>query len=167
MNGTRRAEPGSFAFWMLLVCCMKTVICGVEVKGVLGGTAILPCVYSEADPLPDSVSVYWRDKDDRSVLDIVRSLENIKSQNQKFKGRVFSFPYQYSKGNFSVMMKDLKMEDEGLYECEVLRVHFKRKVTLKVSGNRPVLSTLPPTNTAADWSTVHHLICALAGFILF
>ncbi|XP_008292547.1 CD276 antigen homolog [Stegastes partitus] len=153
---------------LLLLCCLDSAT-GVEVSGVVGGSAVLPCVYSE-DDLPSSVSVYWRDKDDRGVMDVVRNSENTKSQHQRFRGRVTSFPELYSKGNFSVRMTDLKLEDEGPYECEVVRVNFKRKVTLKVSGKLTALATSPPSGAAADWLPVHLTLMPallLTGFTLF
>uniref|UniRef100_A0A3P8SKL7 Ig-like domain-containing protein n=1 Tax=Amphiprion percula TaxID=161767 RepID=A0A3P8SKL7_AMPPE len=121
-------------------------VCGLDVEGSVGGSVVLPCIYS--DPLPSSVSVYWRDKDDLSVLDIVKSSENRTSQHQRFRGRASSFPQLYAKGNFSVEMRDLKPEDQGPYECEVLRVHFKRKVTLKVSGESRTSNQTPMEPTS-------------------
>lgn len=157
-----RRDTGSFTLWML-IWCLNNAVCGSEVEGSVGGTVVLPCIYS--DPLPPTFSVYWRDKNDLSVLDIVRSSENKTSQHQRFRGRVFSFPLLYRNGNFSVEMKELKPEDQGPYECEVLGVQFKRRVTLKVSS---VLKE--SANAAADWSTSPlMLISALlvSGFTLF
>uniref|UniRef100_A0A3B4YZZ1 Ig-like domain-containing protein n=1 Tax=Stegastes partitus TaxID=144197 RepID=A0A3B4YZZ1_9TELE len=131
---------------------------GVEVSGVVGGSAVLPCVYSE-DDLPSSVSVYWRDKDDRGVMDVVRNSENTKSQHQRFRGRVTSFPELYSKGNFSVRMTDLKLEDEGPYECEVVRVNFKRKVTLKVSGEWTTRTLQNPPEPSQFTAGLPFLLC--------
>ncbi|XP_023127114.1 CD276 antigen homolog isoform X2 [Amphiprion ocellaris] len=159
------SDTGSFTFWMLIWSLNN--VCGLDVEGSVGGSVVLPCIYS--DPLPSSVSVYWRDKDDLSVLDIVKSSENRTSQHQRFRGRVSSFPQLYAKGNFSVEMRDLKPEDQGPYECEVLRVHFKRKVTLKVSDFLKVSPTRP-SNTAADWSSNPRTVISallVSGFILF
>ncbi|XP_022073243.1 uncharacterized protein LOC127530214 isoform X2 [Acanthochromis polyacanthus] len=134
----------------MLIWCLNNAVCGLDVEGSVGGTVVLPCIYS--DPLPPTFSVYWRDKDDLSVLDIVKSSENKTSQHQRFRQRVSSFPQLYRDGNFSVEMKELKLEDQGPYECEVLGAQFKRKVTLKVSDVQKVSPTRP-SNAAADWST--------------
>lgn len=104
-----------------------------EVTGFIGDDVLLPCVHGDVSSLPEKVSVFWRDKDDKIVLNIVDNVEYRQSQDQRFKDRVFSFSDEYKKGNFSVIMKKLQQEDDGSYQCDILDVD-KKDITVRVSG---------------------------------
>lgn len=116
-------------FSRLTVSCQDQVVIGF-----IGDAVLLPCVYREDDPLPDKVSVYWRDKDDNIVLDITNSSPNIKTQDKIFRDRVSTSPELYKGGNFSITLNNLRQSDGGLYECHIPRVDFQVKVQLNVLG---------------------------------
>lgn len=119
--------------------CRPAATCQVEVEGFIGDSVLLPCIYSGDDPLPALVTVFWRDKDDSRVLDIIKNQPDLSTQNKNFKGRVFSFPELYEKRNFSIVMQDVRMSDSGPYECHILKVDFLQKLTLTVSGTNPLI----------------------------
>lgn len=158
----------SGAVWTLLLVWLNSASCQLVVRGFVGEDVVLPCIYSNVDPLPDKVSVFWRDKDDRVVLDIVENSEDQMSQNVKFKGRVSSFPEQYRKGNFSVVIKTLRQDDGGPYDCTVHRMYFQRTVSLTVSGERDVgVSLTPPPGGAAVTNSLHLRLLAATLTLLF
>uniref|UniRef100_A0A3P9C5L5 Ig-like domain-containing protein n=1 Tax=Maylandia zebra TaxID=106582 RepID=A0A3P9C5L5_9CICH len=97
----------------------------------IGGEVLLPCVYSEK--LSEPVTAFWRDKDDKVVLDIIESKEH--KIDPKFKGRVVSFPDQYKTGNLSILIKGLRADNAGPYNCNIPKVDYQTKMTLKVTGH--------------------------------
>ena len=109
----------------------SSVNCQDSVKGLVGENVTLPCIYTGS--LMDA-TVYWRDKDDNTVLDIVNSSEDDKRQKPKYKGRVLSFPEQYEKGNFSIIMMNLEKNDAGTYECFIHKVQYRTYVSLIILG---------------------------------
>uniref|UniRef100_A0A3P9B6R2 Ig-like domain-containing protein n=1 Tax=Maylandia zebra TaxID=106582 RepID=A0A3P9B6R2_9CICH len=102
-----------------LVCfiliCFKFLFSASVRTDFIGGEVLLPCVYSEK--LSEPVTAFWRDKDDKVVLDIIESKEH--KIDPKFKGRVVSFPDQYKTGNLSILIKGLRAENAGPYDCNI------------------------------------------------
>ncbi|XP_070786591.1 V-set domain-containing T-cell activation inhibitor 1-like [Enoplosus armatus] len=150
---------GEFLLWMLLVC---RVSCQVKVQGFVGDTVLLPCFYNEDDPLPKTVSVFWRDKDDSNVLDIIQNVPDLSTQNQKFRGRVLSFLDQYKEGNFSIVLNNVQRSDSSPYECHIPEVDFEQHVSLTVSGRRvEVAAATPPGPSGGAAVTPHPLLLIL------
>lgn len=100
-----------------------------SVSGGVGGEVVLPCVYK--DPVPQNV--FWRINEATPVFDIISRQPSTSTQHRKYGGRVSSFPGEYSKGNFSVVLKDLRLDDAGIYECKIPNVNQFWKVRLQVS----------------------------------
>ncbi|MEQ2179297.1 hypothetical protein GOODEAATRI_023301 [Goodea atripinnis] len=84
-------------------------------KGFIGQSVLLPCTSSRSS----AVDVFWRDKDDKVLLDIKNDKPDPGSRDPKFKGRVSSFPEEYQKGNFSIITGKLELGDDGNYECTI------------------------------------------------
>lgn len=125
----------------------------------IGDEVLLPCVYSEK--LSEPVNAFWRDKDDKVVLDIVKS--KVAKIDSKFKGRVVSFEELYKTGNLSIIIKDLRADDAGPYDCDIPTVDYQTRITLNVT-EKPAVTTprpLPPVTAspraAAVTSSLHHL----------
>ncbi|KAG8004432.1 hypothetical protein GBF38_008645 [Nibea albiflora] len=116
---------------------VSTASCQLKVSSFIGDDVLLPCVYAENEPLPEKVSVFWRDKDDNIVLDIRNNAPDT-SSNQMFRGRVVSFPELYRAGNFSIMMTDVRQSDSSQYDCHIPAVDFQQRIVLIVSGPEQV-----------------------------
>uniref|UniRef100_A0A3B3YHS8 Ig-like domain-containing protein n=2 Tax=Poecilia TaxID=8080 RepID=A0A3B3YHS8_9TELE len=115
--------------WIFVI--IQSVTCQVTViPGFVGGQVVLPCVYK--DPVPQKV--FWRVDDVNPVFDIIDWKPSTASQISKYKDRVSSFPSEYSKGNFSLLLKDLRLDDANLYECKILDSNQPVVVQLRVSG---------------------------------
>ncbi|MEQ2219395.1 hypothetical protein XENOCAPTIV_017197 [Xenoophorus captivus] len=84
-------------------------------EGFIGQSVLLPCNSSRSS----AVAVFWRDKDDKVLLDIKNDKPDPGSRDPKFKGRVSSFPEEYQKGNFSIITEKLELGDDGNYECTI------------------------------------------------
>ncbi|XP_063322652.1 CD276 antigen homolog isoform X2 [Pelmatolapia mariae] len=157
-----------FLLWNLSVASSQPV------TGFIGGEVLLPCVYS--GKLSKQVNAFWRDKNDNVVLDIVNGKEDKIVQSPKFKDRVFSFKDQYETGNLSILIKGLRADDAGPYECDIPKVEHQTKMTLKLTEKPAVKITtprpLPPVTAlprgAAVTSSLHHLtLLCPALFVLF
>uniref|UniRef100_A0AAZ1Y3T6 Ig-like domain-containing protein n=1 Tax=Oreochromis aureus TaxID=47969 RepID=A0AAZ1Y3T6_OREAU len=169
-------HPHGLSLWtsvgLLCLLCSLSSGSGQSVRtGVIGDEVLLPCVYS--DQLSESVTAFWRDKDDKVVLDIINSRED--KIDAKFKGRVVSFPNQYKDGNLSILIKGLRADDAGPYECDIPKVDFHTKMTLKVTEKPGVIKIttphpdLPTISGAAVTCSNHHLLVLLSAplFVLF
>lgn len=105
----------------------------MAVQVSVGDAVLLPCIHR--NPLPSEVTVSWRDRDDRTVLDIEDNVPNLQSQDSEFKGRVTSFIDEYKKGNFSILLQDARKLDAGDYDCHVrVSEGSKQKILLSVTG---------------------------------
>ncbi|XP_036946375.1 uncharacterized protein LOC119014990 isoform X3 [Acanthopagrus latus] len=122
--------------WVLAVCRMNPVSCQNKVNASVGETVLLTCSVSEVGPALKDASVYWTDKDDNTVLDIIRNKPDLSSQSDRYKDRVISFPDRYQAGNFSIQMKKVQLADSSPYDCKVPKLSFRNRVTLTVSAKR-------------------------------
>lgn len=112
------------------------------------GQVLLPCVYREG-VLTQPVTAFWRDKDDKVVLDIVNGSPD--KIDPKFRGRVVSFKDEYKHGNLSILITRLRLQDAGPYDCHIPKVEFQTKITLTITRKVLVQPTAADTtNYAAD-----------------
>ncbi|CAI5678061.1 unnamed protein product [Oreochromis niloticus] len=112
------------------------------------GQVLLPCVYRRG-VLTQPVNAFWRDKDDRVVLDIVNGSPD--KMDPKVRGRVVSFKDEYKHGNVSILITRLRLQDAGPYECDIPKVEFQTKITLTITRKVSVQPTAAETtNYATD-----------------
>ncbi|KAG7232508.1 hypothetical protein INR49_008802, partial [Caranx melampygus] len=132
--------------WIMSLLCVDTAISqAVMVKGYVGDGVLMSCVSSAGDFRPDQVNVYWRDKNDNVVLDIVKGVHDPRTQHQRFRGRVLSPQDQNRKGNFSVVLQNLREDDAGEYECNIPSEDVQKKFSLTVTSNPvPASRATPP-----------------------
>uniref|UniRef100_A0A3B4FQ49 Ig-like domain-containing protein n=1 Tax=Pundamilia nyererei TaxID=303518 RepID=A0A3B4FQ49_9CICH len=123
-----------------------------EVSCVFMTTCILPCTFqgntrgvyihwmhlSEGHPL---VYLYYGNKD------------QLRTQDQQFRSRTSLFQDQLSKGNASLQLTGVQVQDEGRYSCYIstintekdsfinLKVHTPVKVSIQHAGNRITCSS--------------------------
>lgn len=130
---------------ILLYSCITVSFSQKEmaVQVSVGDAVLLPCIHR--NPLPSEVTVSWRDRDDRTVLDIEDNVPNLQSQDSEFKGRVTSFIDEYKKGNFSILLQDARKLDAGDYDCHVrVSEGSKQKILLSVTDKRVEVAVTPP-----------------------
>ncbi|MCI4393362.1 hypothetical protein PGIGA_G00156870 [Pangasianodon gigas] len=99
----------SFTFLLLI---HKVSAQSVPVEGIIGQTVILPCSLKQRPQ-----TVFWRYRDDRTVCDFLRGKADFSDQDEAYKGRVEIFSSEIEKGNFSIMLSNVKKSDEGTYTC--------------------------------------------------
>ncbi|KAF6737190.1 T-cell surface glycoprotein CD4 [Oryzias melastigma] len=122
-------------FWrvpvlLLLAAALSSVIYQVSaVDGSVGGSVLLPCIFTDSP----STKVFWRDKDDNVVLNIENGSPVYSSQNMRYRKRVTSIKEEIGKGNFSILMKNLQVNDSDTYVCTILPGVNERRVQLTVT----------------------------------
>uniref|UniRef100_A0A3B3ZN66 Ig-like domain-containing protein n=1 Tax=Periophthalmus magnuspinnatus TaxID=409849 RepID=A0A3B3ZN66_9GOBI len=82
------------------------------VEGKTGFSVLLPCVYTDSD-LPPKPTVIWKDPREDTLLILNQT---------KIPKRVKTFPQLHSKGNFSILLQDLRASDSGDYECNIFHL---------------------------------------------
>uniref|UniRef100_A0A3Q3FFF4 Butyrophilin subfamily 3 member A3-like n=1 Tax=Labrus bergylta TaxID=56723 RepID=A0A3Q3FFF4_9LABR len=141
---------------------------------ILKESCILPCSFKQGD----KVLVHWIQlKGNTLVQSYYSNRDQLERQDQRFKGRTSLFQDQISKGNASLRLTGVKLEDQGRYKCYTSTTNALvdcKKITLCLSKLFVVSHTItcssegiypqpeltwsssPPTNlTVADTPTVH------------
>ncbi|KAF5896078.1 antigen like protein, partial [Clarias magur] len=98
----------------------------VTVEAAVGDSVILPCSSSRHEN-----DVFWRYRDAKTVYDIIDGKEDFQDQDGEYRDRVKGFPSEFTKGNYSIRLSDVKLNDAGTYSCQIpdLRiVHVELKV---------------------------------------
>lgn len=108
------------------------VSCQNRINGSVGDNVLLPCAGPKL--LPEQVFVLWKDKNDRTVVDIIKSLVKSDTQDPIFEGRVDSFSGAFKDGNFSIVLKNVQESDSGTYSCNFPKLRISDSVQLSVSG---------------------------------
>ncbi|XP_064163617.1 uncharacterized protein LOC135239108 isoform X2 [Anguilla rostrata] len=131
--------------WLLwMFCAIRTEALGPAMSLVvqLGASVTLPC--SVDTPLPlHLLEVQWRREDSGSLVHLFQEGESRpESQSPAYSGRADFFSEDISKGNFSLLLRNVTTEDKGLYKCVVRTEHesHETEVTIDiVKSNTAVL----------------------------
>ncbi|KAK3573345.1 hypothetical protein QTP86_024043, partial [Hemibagrus guttatus] len=98
----------------------------------LGGSVLLPCFIENPLPL-EGLQVEWRKKDSDSLVSLFQQGgSRLDLQSHVFKGRVDFFSDELSKGNFSILLKNVLEEDAGGYRCKVNTSQDSSEVIMEV-----------------------------------
>lgn len=100
-----------------------------------GQDILLPCRYENNDR-PMRPDVFWRDQDEAHLFDIISGTADFGSQDKRFRDRTESFPKDYGRGNYSVLLRRTVQDDSGLYTCHLPSMGFKQVVELRVTTGR-------------------------------
>ncbi|XP_065804978.1 V-set domain-containing T-cell activation inhibitor 1-like [Labrus bergylta] len=173
MSGIKRVTFFYVLFYLKGFAKGDTEVC------ILKESCILPCSFKQGD----KVLVHWNQiKGNTLVHSYFYDRDQLERQDESFKGRTSLFQDQISKGNVSLRLTGVKLEDQGRYKCYTSTTNGNKesfvdlnleappsKVGIQQVGNRitcsseeiypqPELtwSSSPPTNlTVADTPTVH------------
>ncbi|XP_036421083.1 CD276 antigen homolog isoform X2 [Colossoma macropomum] len=102
--------------FLLLIDKVPLSVSLQEIEAVVGDTVILPCSNSDK-ALQGKLTVFWRFRYNSTVYDIINSRESFDEQDASFRGRVESFPAEWTKGNFSITLSSVTRADSGTYTC--------------------------------------------------
>ncbi|KAG5835062.1 hypothetical protein ANANG_G00268130, partial [Anguilla anguilla] len=106
----------------------------------LGASVTLPC--SVGTPLPlHELEVQWMREDSGSLVHLFQEGESRpESQSPAYSGRADFFSEEISKGNFSLLLRNVTTEDKGLYKCIVHTEHESYETKVKIDIERLVVT---------------------------
>ncbi|XP_047674170.1 V-set and immunoglobulin domain-containing protein 1-like isoform X2 [Tachysurus fulvidraco] len=113
----------------------------VDVTGIVGQSALLPCSCSELQAKPNTFKWrFYKGSDDIKIFP--------KEQTNLYTDRVQVFN-DHPPGNLSLLISHLTVEDGGLYRCEINnKISTDIKLTVKGAPTRPSSSTPVITTTS-------------------
>ncbi|XP_053472881.1 CD276 antigen homolog [Ictalurus furcatus] len=123
----------SWIFYFTFLLLIHTVsVQSVPVEGFIGESVIVPCSFGGK-----LQTVHWQDRYSWVVCDISGGKADFDDQHPVYKDRVTIFPSEMEKGNFSIMLSNVKESDAGTYICITPNIN-PSTVTLEltVKGSR-------------------------------
>ncbi|XP_064176132.1 myelin-oligodendrocyte glycoprotein-like isoform X1 [Anguilla rostrata] len=128
-----------FCWFLSLFCAIRTEGFAVRAPAMslvvqLGASVTLPC--SVDTPLPlHELEVQWMREDSGSLVHLFQEGESRpESQSPAYSGRADFFSEEISKGNFSLLLRNVTSEDKGLYKCIVHTFHESNETKVKIDG---------------------------------
>ncbi len=118
-----------------LTVSVISVCLQVTVKGVIGGSVVLPCSSTEHDLKLQDTDVHWRDKNDTIVYSIIKGEHSLVGQDPQYKNRVETFPDEYLRGNFSIKLTAVTHADAGKYICYITNPSDSQQETVQLIIN--------------------------------
>ncbi|XP_060708608.1 CD276 antigen homolog isoform X2 [Hemiscyllium ocellatum] len=88
----------------------------VPVSGFLGEQVVLPCTYKGNVPVSDLL-VIWSTQKEEILYVFVDGNDDLAQQDPRFRNRANLFKDQLEQGNWSVLISDLRVTDQGVYRC--------------------------------------------------
>lgn len=109
--------------------------------GNLGQDVMLDCKFlsKSSSGTFDDVSITWlKDGLSGQVYEYKNKAAQLQGQNAQFKNRALLFQNGISTGNASLFLKNVKLEDQGVYRCSVSasKITGTTSVDLKVAGEK-------------------------------
>ncbi|XP_064175865.1 butyrophilin-like protein 2 isoform X5 [Anguilla rostrata] len=106
----------------------------------LGASVTLPCSVDTRLPLHE-LEVQWMREDSGSLVHLFQDGESRpESQSPAYSGRADFLSEEISKGNFSLLLRNVTTEDKGLYKCVVHTVQESNETKVKIDIERLVVT---------------------------
>ncbi|KAG5835064.1 hypothetical protein ANANG_G00268150, partial [Anguilla anguilla] len=126
-----------FCWFLSLFCAIRTE--GFAVRGPamplvvqLGASVTLPCSVDTPLPLLE-LEVQWMREDSGTPVHLFQEGESRpESQSPAYSGRAQFFSEEISKGNFSLLLRNVTTEDKGLYKCVVHDKYESSETKVKI-----------------------------------
>uniref|UniRef100_A0A3Q1EQW8 Ig-like domain-containing protein n=1 Tax=Acanthochromis polyacanthus TaxID=80966 RepID=A0A3Q1EQW8_9TELE len=110
-------------------------VADTEVSCVFMERCILPCSFQGST----EVHIHWFRLTDIHFVHLYKNNQDqLKHQHKSFRNRTSLFKDQISRGNASLQLTGVKVQDEGTYECFISTISESKGsfVNLKVEGMR-------------------------------
>ncbi|XP_059497378.1 uncharacterized protein LOC125448525 isoform X2 [Stegostoma tigrinum] len=121
----------------------------VLVSGFVGEQVVLPCTYSGNVSVSD-LQIIWGTLKYELLHKFVNGNDALREQNARFRNRTNLFKDQLEKGNWSVLISDLRETDQDEYECQIysrMGDHFRWKEVVSIQLSVTVGPTQGPNET--------------------
>ncbi|XP_060715788.1 uncharacterized protein LOC132839053 isoform X4 [Tachysurus vachellii] len=158
------AEVKCLLFFMVHLLIHNVLVQSIETReAFVGDTVILPCSINRTVV---SVDVFWRDNEEKVLVDIIKSKEDFSEQSPEYRDRVQTFQTDITNGNFSIKLSNVTLSDSRNYTCNTPT--SIQKVQLSVKGLITQSLTLQGqyTNQQSGDMTIRASSMFLLGFSL-
>ncbi|XP_061596642.1 protein NLRC5-like isoform X2 [Cololabis saira] len=107
----------SFMLYGLFLCSSVFSNDDTQVSCQVSKTCILPCSFTAHD----DVIIHWIEETppESRVHSYYRKQDQLGEQHQRFRGRTSLFKDQISRGNASLLLRGVKVQDQGRYLCYI------------------------------------------------
>ncbi|XP_061600111.1 NACHT, LRR and PYD domains-containing protein 3-like isoform X2 [Cololabis saira] len=107
----------SFMLYGLFLCSSVFSNDDTQVSCQVSKTCILPCSFTAHD----DVVIHWIEETppESRVHSYYRKQDQLGEQHQRFRGRTSLFKDQISRGNASLLLRGVKVQDQGRYLCYI------------------------------------------------
>ncbi|KAJ8245019.1 hypothetical protein COCON_G00236380, partial [Conger conger] len=134
------------SYWFLL-CCTTIRTEGLSVRGPamplrvqLGASVTLPCSVDTPIPLRE-LEVQWTREDSGSLVHLFLGGKiRTESQSPAYSGRAEFFTEEISKGNFSLLLRNVTTKDKGMYKCVVHTEQESSETNVAIDSERLVVT---------------------------
>ncbi|XP_061564541.1 ribonuclease inhibitor-like [Cololabis saira] len=123
----------SFMLYCLFLCCSVFSNADTEVSCRVNTTCILPCSFTAHD----DVIIHWIKKTppESGVHSYYSKQDQLGKQHQRFRGRTSLFEDQLSRGNASLLLRGVKVQDQGRYLCNISTITGNKENFINLSVN--------------------------------
>ncbi|XP_056304152.1 uncharacterized protein LOC130216279 [Danio aesculapii] len=135
-------------FIFVLAVLIKKASLQTSVNEVIGGSVVLQFSSTKHFLQLQDSNIHWRHNDCEIVWDIIKGVDSVQDQNQRYKNRVESFPDQYNSGNGSIKINKLQYSDAGIYTCFITCTNYSIIETVQLTVNES--RSNPPENQVKD-----------------
>uniref|UniRef100_A0A4W5MTI7 Ig-like domain-containing protein n=1 Tax=Hucho hucho TaxID=62062 RepID=A0A4W5MTI7_9TELE len=103
----------------------------VHVTGVFSEDCVLPCSFQHGS---DEV-IHWLKPEDKdlTVHSYYYSRDQLKQQSQPYRGRTALLNDQIPKGNASLLLRGLTLQDQGRYKCYTSTINGNKKSFINIA----------------------------------
>ncbi|XP_032407916.1 uncharacterized protein LOC116712136 isoform X9 [Xiphophorus hellerii] len=125
-----------FLTFVFVICSTVQVKAETEIFCIFMQRCILPCSFQGSS----DVFIHWFQKKTGSlhVHSYYNNMDQLGLQNQNFKNRTSLFQDQLSKGNASLLLTGVKVEDQNIYRCYCSTISRNKETFLQLIVDAPV-----------------------------
>ncbi|XP_061600113.1 protein NLRC3-like isoform X2 [Cololabis saira] len=126
----------SFMLYGLFLCCSVFSNGDTQVSCQVNKTCILPCSFTAHD----DIVIHWIQETppESRVHSYYHKQDRLGEQHQRFRGRTSLFEDQISRGNASLLLRGVKVQDQGRYRCDVSTITGNKENFIHLNVNAPV-----------------------------
>ncbi|XP_061600100.1 NACHT, LRR and PYD domains-containing protein 12-like isoform X2 [Cololabis saira] len=126
----------SFMLYGLFLCSSVFSNDDTQVSCQVSKTCMLPCSFTAHD----DVVIHWIQKTppESRVHSYYRKQDRLGEQHQRFRRRTSLFNDQISRGNASLLLRGVKVQDQGRYLCNVSTITGNKENFIHLNVNAPV-----------------------------
>uniref|UniRef100_A0A8B9K9Y2 CD276 molecule n=1 Tax=Astyanax mexicanus TaxID=7994 RepID=A0A8B9K9Y2_ASTMX len=137
--------------------CLKVHVPDSPVVALFGTDMVLNCSFSGVNSFNQSqLSVFWQLADtQQSVHSYSEGRDPLTGRDERFANRTSLFSDQLALGNASLLLRSVRVADEGTYTCFVrVEAYDKASIAMQVAGNlqseTEVIDSVPSLSSSSS-----------------